>query len=97
MPTFSLKENINLLKFIFFTHPKRTMEAEFIIHNEKEYIDAVNRLDKLMDSLYDYKKLKFNERDEKTFYIYSLMEKIERLQDSITDYEVALSELKDND
>ena len=50
-----------------------------------------------MRKLYDYKKLKFNERDEKTFYIYSLMEKIERLQDSITDYEVALSELKDND
>ena len=70
---------------------------DIIINNENEYIEAVNRLDKLMDSLYDYKKLKFNERDEKTFYIYSLMEKIERLQDSITDYEVALSELKDND
>ena len=70
---------------------------DIIINNENEYIEAVNRLDKLMDSLYDYKKLKFNERDEKTFYIYSLMEKIERLQDSIIDYEVALSELKDND
>ena len=94
MPTFSLKENINLLKFIFFTHPKRTMEAEFIIHNEKEYIDAVNRLDKLMDSLYGYKKVNFNDPDERTFYIYALMEKIEKLQDSINDYEVSLSELK---
>ena len=70
---------------------------DIIINNENEYIEAVNRLDKLMDSLYDYKKLKFNERDEKTFYIYSLMEKIEKLQDSIIDYEVSLSELKDND
>ena len=39
---------------------------DIIINNENEYIEAVNRLDKLMDSLYDYKKLKFNERDEKT-------------------------------
>ena len=65
------------------------------IHNDSEYVEAVNRLDKLMDSLYDYKKVKFNDSDEKTFYIYSLMEKIERLQDSITDYEVSLSQLKD--
>ena len=65
------------------------------IHNDSEYVEAVNRLDKLMDSLYDYKKVKFNDSDEKTFYIYSLMEKIEKLQDSITDYEVSLSQLKD--
>ena len=70
------------------------MESEISIRNDSEYVEAVNRLDKLMDSLYGYKKLKFNERDEKTFYIESLMEKIERLQDSITDYEVSLSQLK---
>ena len=70
------------------------MESEISIHNDSEYVEAVNRLDKLMDSLYGYKKLKFNDSDEKTFYIESLMEKIERLQDSITDYEVSLSQLK---
>ena len=70
------------------------MESEISIRNDSEYVEAVNRLDKLMDSLYGYKKLKFNDSDEKTFYIESLMEKIERLQDSITDYEVSLSQLK---
>ena len=46
---------------------------DIIINNENEYIEAVNRLDKLMDSLYDYKKLKFDNHDEKTFYISSLI------------------------
>ena len=85
-------------------------DTELCIHDEAEYSEAVNRLDSLFDQLYGSKK-KFNDPaynssvhsstgidpDEETFYISCLMSKIEKLQDAITDYEVALMQVKDNE
>ena len=65
------------------------------IQSEQDYIAAVEKLDGLMNSLYGFKKQKFNNSEDKKFYLDSLMEKIERLQDAITDYEVSLMQLKE--
>ena len=72
-------------------------DTEFCIHNEAEYIEAVSRLDSLFDQLYGSKKKEFRDLDEKTFYLACIMNKVEMLQDAITDYEVSLMQAKDSE
>ena len=71
-------------------------DTELCIHDEASYNEAVNRLDAILDQLYESKK-KFNDPDEQTFYTSCLMSKIEKLQDAITDYEVSLMQARDNE
>ena len=72
-------------------------DTEFCIKDETSYQEAVNRLDGLLDSLYGSKKKVFRDPDEQTFYICSIMNKVEMLQDAITDYEVSLMQAKDSE
>ena len=72
-------------------------DTEFCIHNEAEYIEAVNRLDGLFDQLYGSRKKEFRDLDDKTFYLACIMNKVEMLQDAITDYEVSLMQAKDSE
>ena len=73
------------------------MEDTECIKDEAGYKEAVNRLDGIFDLLYKSKKKVFRDLDEKTFYISCLMSKVEKLQDAITDYEVAMMQARDNE
>ena len=73
------------------------MEDTECIHDEAGYKEAVNRLDGLFDQLYGSKKKVFRDLDDKTFYLACIMNKVEMLQDAITDYEVSLMQAKDNE
>ena len=72
-------------------------DTEFYIKDEAGYKEAVNRLDGLFDQLYGSKKKVFRDLDDKTFYLACIMNKVEMLQDAITDYEVSLMQAKDNE
>ena len=67
-------------------------DTELCIHDEASYNEAVNRLDSILHELFGKKKL--SDPDEQTFY---LMEKVDRREDAITDYEVALMQARDNE
>ena len=72
-------------------------DTEFSIKDEAGYKEAVNRLEGLFDQLYGSKKKVFRDLDDKTFYLACIMNKVEMLQDAITDYEVSLMQAKDNE